>query len=128
MFINFTNHPSCKWGEDQTASANAAYGSIVDLPFPMVPTDADPEWILNMADEQLEKMDSIFAGSGDGQPNAVLCQGEFTLAFAVINRLLKKGLTVVSAVSERNVREIQADGETRKEVIFRFAGFRKYVV
>ncbi len=125
MFINFTNHPSDKWSEEQISVAEQSYGTIVDLPFPAVPTDADQAWISQEANAQIAKMDSLFTNA-DSHKNAVLCQGEFTLAFAVITRLLERGIKVVSAVSERNAREIQVDGETRKEVIFRFAGFREY--
>ena len=60
-------------------------------------------------------------------PAAVLCQGEFTLAFAVTERLKAKGVTVLAASSDR-VLETEADenGETRKLTVFRFTRFRKY--
>ena len=125
MFVNFTNHPSAKWSEEQISAAEQSYGTIIDLPFPAVSTDADQTWISQEANAQIAKMDALFANA-DSHPNAVLCQGEFTLAFAVITRLLDQGIKVVSAVSERNAREIQVNGETRKEVIFHFAGFREY--
>ena len=126
MFINFTNHPSGRWSGEQYNAAARVHGKIVDLPFPNVPTEADPGRISEMAEENIARMESLFRNLDDGMPAAVLCQGEFTLAYAVIHRLLRKGITVVSAVSDRNVREIQVGDETRKEVVFRFVGFREY--
>ena len=50
-------------------------------------------------------------------PKAVLCQGEFTLAFQLINMLLENEIVVLAACSERIVKE---DG-ARKESYFTFA-------
>lgn len=55
-------------------------------------------------------------------PEAVLCQGEFTLAFQIINTLLEQDVTVVAACSERVVKE----NGNRKESYFYFKKFRKF--
>lgn len=55
-------------------------------------------------------------------PRAVLCQGEFCLAYQVITKLRKKGIKVLAACSERIVRE----AGQRKEVQFVFRQFREY--
>ena len=61
------------------------------------------------------------------RPAAVLCQGEFTLAFAVTERLKAKGVTVLAASSDRAlVTEEDENGGTRKVTVFRFVRFRKY--
>lgn len=36
MIINFSNHPSDKWGDDQTRVAVSDFGHILDLKFPTV--------------------------------------------------------------------------------------------
>ena len=56
----------------------------------------------------------------------VLCQGEFTLTYAVVSRLLRFGVEVASAFSERIVNEERVGEEVRKISVFRFYGFRKY--
>ena len=126
MLVNFTNHPSNKWGKEQIAEAEQSFGHIVDLPFPSVPTDADTKQISELADEQIHKIAELLSNRKE-TANAVLCQGEFTLAFAVIARLLSRGAMVISAVSDRVVSETQMEGETHKDVVFRFAGFRAYI-
>ena len=39
MFINFSNHPSKLWAEDEKNAA-FQYGTIEDLAFPQVPAGA----------------------------------------------------------------------------------------
>ena len=56
------------------------------------------------------------------EPEAVLCQGEFCLAYRVIQELKERGITVLAACSERLVR----DNGNRKEVTFQFSRFRRY--
>ena len=44
MFLNFSNHASENWGEEQSAAAGK-YGKIVDFPFPQVDSKASTEEI-----------------------------------------------------------------------------------
>lgn len=119
FFVNFTNHPSERWDEDQKESA-LKYGDIVDLPFPSVNAMADEVEVHDLAEEYVGK---IMAKD----PCAVLCQGEFCLAYQVITMLKERGVTVLAACSERNVIERDAQGKgMKKEVIYRFRRFRKY--
>ena len=41
MFINFSNHPSKLWAEDERNAA-LQYGTIEDLAFPQVPAQPEP--------------------------------------------------------------------------------------
>ncbi len=119
VFINFSNHPSARWSPEQTAAAEK-YGRIVDEPFPPVPAAIDERGISLMADEAVLR---ILAK----KPSAVLCQGEFTLAFAVAERLKAEGVKVLAAASDRVTEETTGeDGESRKVTVFRFVRFRAY--
>ena len=61
------------------------------------------------------------------KPDAVLCQGEYTLTYAIISRLKLKGIKVVASCSERKA-ESTFDGErTIKKIIFNYSGFREYM-
>ena len=71
MLINFTNHPSKDWSEEQLAAA-AVYGKVQDLPFPPVPEDWDENNLAALAVDCAEKIAAL-------NPQAVVCQGEFTL-------------------------------------------------
>lgn len=117
-FINFSNHPWYLWPAEQRTAAET-YGEIVDLPFPPVPAEMDEEGISHLADQCVEKIMASVQGT---VPAAVMCQGEFTLAFAVTNRLRKLNISVVAACSERIAEE--KDGV--KISVFRFRRFRKY--
>lgn len=117
-FVNFSNHPSGLWQEEQKNKA-LEYGEILDVPFPEVDAMADEEEVLKLAEESVEEILRY-------NPAVVLCQGEFCLAYQVISLLKEKGIIVLAACSERNTTEIQENGETRKESVFRFRQFRKY--
>ena len=126
MLINFTNHPSEKWTDDQKNSATRLYGGVRDLPFPAVPANAGTPEIIAMADGVIDKILAIKEENIDTETFAVMVQGEFTLTYAVVRRLLDRKIKAVSAVSERNVIEQVENGEVRKTIVFRFGGFREY--
>ena len=135
MFVNFSNHNSSKWSEDQY---NAAIkdGIVVDVPFPEVEAYESDKYIMELAEEYLIKLvygpwdtKDKFTQGLTLKPTTILVQGEFTLAFTVI-RLLQKNypnIRVVAACSERVVQEVQLpDDTTQKVSTFKFIRFREY--
>ena len=116
MFINFTNHPSSLWDEAQTQAAKA-FGTVLDIPFPALAPNLTAEQIVALGDTFVTDIISH-------HPAAVLCQGEFTLAFYVASKLKKQGITVLAACSERDT--IMVGNEKRS--IFKFVQFREYVI
>ena len=120
-FINLSNHPSDKWDSAQTQGA-LSFGEIKDIPFPAVPPEYDEDQIDELADEYVAKVTSI-----DGDVAAVLVQGEYSLTYAVVRKLLAIGKKVMLACSARNIVErVDENGETVKEVRFKFVRFREY--
>lgn len=120
MFVNCSNHPCDKWGGDQMAAA-MKYGEVLDYPFPEVAP--------NSSEEEIKRLAMKIAGEILAlRPDAVMCQGEFTLTFSLVDFLLEKGVRVVAACSERKVQElIREDGTCEKKAQFQFVGFREYV-
>ena len=113
-FVNFTNHPSDKWDENQKREA-LKYGEILDIPFPAVDSQEDEAYIYRLSEKCTEQIMEL-------HPRAVLCQGEFNVVYQIVNRLLRHGIIVLAGCSERVVEE--ADG--RKIVSYKFSRFRKY--
>lgn len=119
MFVNFSNHPSEQWGSKQKLAASK-FGEIRDVRFPAVSPMATTEEVVYLAQSCVEEILAL-------QPDCVMCQGEFSLSLAVINRLQAKGICCVCACSERKVVEKQGlDGTTQKISVFEFQQFRKY--
>ena len=119
MFINHTNHASVKWSAAQKGAAQA-WGEIVDLPFPDIGADWDEERVAKIAEENAAK---ILAK----KPHAVLCQGEFTYVYHLVNLLRAASVIVLAAASQREAAEEQApDGSVRKISRFVFTRFREY--
>ena len=115
IFVNLSNHPSSNWDAAQRQAAEQ-YGTIVDVPFPAVPAEQDENYIEQLGEELVQRVLQY-------APRAVLCQGEFTLAYTVIRKLKKRGVRVLAACSERNV---VTHGNT-KQVVFQFERFREYM-
>lgn len=120
IFVNFSNHPSSSWGEAQIAAAEK-YGKIIDVPFPILEA--------NYTEEDIKKIgEKCVVQIMEKNPNVVMCQGEFTLTFYVVNELKKREITCVSACTRRVSKETkQKDGSICKKSLFLFEGFRKYV-
>lgn len=112
-FINLSSHPSAEWSEEQK---EAAGGDIIDIPFPYVHEDAEPNYIARLADAYVEKV-------MDCAPNdaVVLVMGEMTLSFAIIQRLMMLGYTCVASTTAKST-ETSVDNTKR----IKFRQFREY--
>lgn len=114
-FVNFSNHPSSRWSKEQIAEA-LRYSRIVDVPFPEVDPKLDAGEVSRLAGE--------YAGTIlEFGPAAVMCQGEMTLCFKVVEILKSKGVLVLAACSSKETTEDVVDA---KKSIFRFVRFREY--
>lgn len=122
MFINFSNHPSQIWSREQTDAASG-YGAIADVPFPAVPPDASEKEIHEMADQCSGQIASLIEGVKGGEPSAVHIMGEMTLTYAIVSRLLKRG---VCCMASTTTREVTTDTDGNKISVFRFVRFRQY--
>ena len=119
MFVNYTNHHSGNWNKKQLDEAQK-YGEIIDMAFPQVNPNCCEKELLSIAQTEAGKIIDL-------HPDCVLCQGEMTLCFAIVDILLKNGVDVVSACSQRNTVE-QKVGDTIKKIVeFDFVRFRKFI-
>ena len=119
VFLNCTNHTSNFWNEEQKKEA-LKYGKIVDYPFPSVDAGMTEGEIVTLAQKAAKEIVKI-------NPAAVLCQGEFTLTYQLINMLKKEGIVVLAACSERKtVERVIEDGMAEKISMFKFVKYRKY--
>lgn len=119
MFVNCSNHPSGSWGTEQRTAAEK-WGTVVDYPFPNVKADDDAKRIINLAEAMAAEIALM-------RPDCVMCQGEYSLTYALVNKLKERGLYVVCACSERRlVTELAEENTVKKTSIFQFVQFREY--
>jgi len=119
MMINLSNHPSAAWSSKQRTAAEV-FGPIQDFPFPKVDPLSSEEQLDILAEEIASQAEQL-------APKMVLCQGENTLMYRLINRLLEKNIPVCAACSERRVTEnINEKGIVEKQSLFEFVCFRGY--
>lgn len=120
VFINFSNHPSSNWSENQKKAVYDQYqAQIIDIPFSQVSAFADEGEIRSLAEQCVETI-------CNHNPKAVMCQGEFGLTYQVITLLKRKGILTVYSCSERKTIEKKTDTGTVKTSEFCFVRFRKY--
>ena len=120
-FVNWSNHPSSSWSEEQYAAASAL-GEVVDIPFPNIPPDSDIQEVDSLARSGVE---SILAAYPDKKRTVIHIQGEMTFLYRALLLLEKEGYRAVASTSERQV-TIASTGE--KVVRFDFSGFRDYFI
>lgn len=118
IFINFSNHPSESWSEDQLTAAQA-YGEVIDLPFPLV----NP----NMSDKELQALSTQYVDKiqamAEGESVTVHIMGEMTFTFKVVTRLKEIGIKCVASTTERKT--TYSDNGTKLSE-FSFVRFREY--
>jgi len=120
MLINLTNHPSCKWDQKQTETAERQYGEIVDIPFPIIMPEANETQVNTLVDECIEKINKI----GKGRSFTVHVMGEMTFTVSMVKRLQAEGVTCIASTTERKVTEL-TDG--KRVTQFNFVQFRRYM-
>ena len=54
MFINYSNHPSAGWMDEQKNEASTAYGRIADVPFPAVPVEYTSDEVRQLAEAEVK--------------------------------------------------------------------------
>lgn len=119
VFINYSNHPSAMWSTAQRSAAEE-YGEIVDLEFRRISSTDGKEDIRRQAQEEFQRI-------MERHPVAVMCQGEFTMTYALVQMLQQAGIPVLVACSERSAEEhLDEKGNSVKISLFRFVRFREY--
>ena len=98
MFINFTNHPSALWSAEQKAAAQV-YGKVIDLAFPAIDPATNEAVLDSLATVYADHILHL-------DPDAVLCQGECTFVYRVVQRLEAAGIPTLAACSRRKRQEI----------------------
>lgn len=119
MFLNLSNHSSDSWGETQKKAAEQ-YGEIIDMKLPLISPSATAEEVKSLAHDMALRV-SLY------NPKCVMCQGESTYVYALVNELKKMEIKTIAACSERIVKNETKDGITIKTAVFKFRGFREYL-
>ena len=113
MFINISNHPTSKWGDEQLKAAQE-FGELLDKKFPNILPNSSAEDVQAMAANMAEEV---------GTNAVVHVMGEMGYTHALVTILKAAGVRCFHSTTERTVIE-NADGT--KTVAFNFVQFRPY--
>ena len=120
MFVNFSSHPSADWCSTQIEEAQK-YGEIIDVAFPDITPEINEQQIEEMADRYASEIIKM-------KPDAVMCQGEYSLTFSVALRLMSANIKVLCACTERCAICTHNEADTKIESLFSFVKFRNYSI
>jgi hypothetical protein len=118
MLINLSNHPSRYW-DDRQIEAARCYGEMVDIPFPIVASDANSQELQTLTQDCVQKILSL----GEINSITVHIMGEMTFTFMVVTKLKELGIRCVASTTERKV---TYDSDGVKQTEFQFVMFREY--
>lgn len=120
MLLNLTNHPHRQWPDKQMEDARSHWGQVQDFPFPNVPPDWDDKQLLQASRKTAEEAIGL-------HPDAVLCQGEMSMTYAIVRALQESGIPAYTATTHRKAEETKnPDGTVSKKSEFCFIRFRRY--
>lgn len=119
VFVNLSNHPSADWSEEQKRAARA-FGEIVDVPFPSVPSSCNDRKMAKLAKKAVGAVVDVAYPASEVTVHVV---GEITLTYRLVSMLKARGIRCLASTSERKVNDL-GDGE--KVSLFHFVSFREY--
>lgn len=115
LFLNLSNHPLAEWSGSQRAGPLAMADRVVDLPFPVVPPDADGAALSRLVEQTLADLPGPLVGA--------MVQGEYVVTALLVQALQARGVPCFVATTERKV-EVLPNGEVVRR--FGFVGFRPW--
>lgn len=116
MLLNFSNHPSSSWPDNQMQWAMQNYEKVEDLPFPDVDPNLNEVALHKLVEEYLYKV-------LERRPKHVHIMGELTFCVALIKKLQKAGISCLASTTHRTIQE-HPDGTKISK--FEFVRFRHY--
>lgn len=118
ILINFSNHPSHLWLDEQLEAAKQ-YGEIIDMEFPIIDPKEDETYIKKLAKDYYNSICNKYQEFDI----TVHIMGEVTFCFYLINMLKACNINCIASSTNRNVVESE---NGMKHVKFKFEQFRRY--
>ena len=119
VFVTLSNHPSADWSEEQKKAA-LAYGGIIDVPFPSVPSSCSDKAMQKLADKAVG---AVGKAAYPAREVTVHVMGEMTLTYRIVNKLKARGIRCLASTSDRVANDL---GNGEKISQFHFVEFREY--
>lgn len=119
VFVNLSNHPSADWSEEQKKAA-LAYGGIIDVPFPSVPSSCSDKAMQKLADKAIG---AVTKAAYPAREVTVHVMGEMTLTYRIVNKLKARGIRCLASTTNRMTNDL---GNGEKISQFHFVEFREY--
>lgn len=118
MLVNFSNHPSGKWSDEQKNAALNQFGNVIDYPFPEIDPEASSSVVQRLAKQYFQKITQEFT-----ENISIHVMGELTFCYNFICECDKHSIDCFASTTNRTVINNENGIKT---TVFSFVGFRKY--
>lgn len=120
MLINYSNHPSNLWPENQHSQAIKQFKLILDEPFPYIDPTANTSQLQTLANSEFQRIHNKYKHSN----YAMHIMGEHTYIFLIIQLFLHHNIPCFASTTHR----ITTQQNNIKQSQFQFIQFRPYTL
>lgn len=125
VFINYSNHPSTKWSEDQLNAAKEMADRIVDEPFPQIDPEATEFDIVDLAKKEINRFFQTYIG--EYNEFIIHIAGEMTFVAYFVSQINKWWAANAICITSTTKRDVVENEDGSKTVKFKFVRFRQYL-
>lgn len=124
LFINYTNHPTSKWLEDQLNAAKEMADRIVDELFPQINPGATEFDIVDLAKNEINRLFQTYSGYNE---LIIHIAGEMTFTAYFVSQINKWWAANTICITSTTKRDVVENEDGSKTVKFKFVRFRQYL-
>jgi hypothetical protein len=124
LFINYSNHPTSKWGEDQLNAAKEMADRVVDEPFPQINPEATEFDVVDLAKSEINRFFQTYSGY---EELVIHIAGEMTFVAYFVSQINKWWAANAICITSTTKRDVVENEDGSKIVKFKFVRFRQYL-
>lgn len=124
IFINYSNHPTSKWSEDQLNAAKEMADRVVDEPFPQINPEATEFDVVDLAKSEINRLFQTYSGYDEF---VIHIAGEMTFVTYFVSQINKWWAANAICITSTTKRDVVENEDGSKTVKFGFVRFRQYL-
>lgn len=124
VFINYSNHPTSKWSEEQLNAAKEMADRIVDEQFPQIDPKATEFDVIELAKGEINRLFQTYSGYNE---LIIHIAGEMTFTAYFVSQINKWWAANAICITSTTKRDVVENEDGSKTVKFKFVRFRQYI-
>lgn len=124
LFINYSNHPTSKWSEEQLNAAKEMADRVVDESFPQINPEATEFDVIDLAKSEINRLFQTYSGYDEF---VIHIAGEMTFTAYFVSQINKWWAADAICITSTTKRDVVENSDGSKTVKFGFVRFRQYL-